>query len=79
MGPSDESGSGPAEAAIAAMEGVNIVIGRVVSWLTLLMVIVTLVVVVLRYAFDAGFIWLQEALTWMHAAVFMLGAAYTLQ
>ncbi len=42
------------------------------------MVLVTCVVVVLRYAFDLGFIWLQESVTWMHAAVFMLGAAYTL-
>ena len=54
-------------------------IGRLVSWVTLAMVLVTVVIVVLRYVFDAGLIWLQEALTWMHAAVFMLGAAYTLQ
>jgi TRAP-type mannitol/chloroaromatic compound transport system permease small subunit len=43
------------------------------------MVIVTFVIVVLRYVFGTGLIWLQESLTWMHAAVFMLGAAYTLQ
>lgn len=43
------------------------------------MVIVTSIVVVMRYVFDAGFIWLQESVTWMHAAVFMAGAAYTLQ
>ena len=53
--------------------------GRLVSWLTLLMVIVTFVIVILRYVFDSGYIWLQESLTWMHAVVFMLGAAYTLQ
>lgn len=79
MEPSDKPGDDPASTAIAVIEGVNVVIGRAVSWLTLLMVIVTVVVVVLRYVFDTGFIWLQEALTWMHAAVFMLGAAYTLQ
>ncbi|MCZ6560052.1 MAG: hypothetical protein O6931_04080 [Gammaproteobacteria bacterium] len=50
-------------------------IGRAVSWLTLLMVIVTFVIVVLRYVFDAGFIWLQESLIWMHAVVLMVGAA----
>ena len=33
----------------------------------------------MRYAFDAGLIWLQESVIWMHAVVFMLGAAYTLQ
>ena len=54
-------------------------IGRITAWLTLFMVLVTCVVVVLRYVFDTGFIWLQESVTWMHAVVFMMGAAYTLQ
>ena len=53
--------------------------GRAVAWLTLVMVVVTVVVVVLRYLFDTGWIWMQESITWMHAAVFMLGAAYTLR
>lgn len=53
--------------------------GRAVSWLTLFMVLVTLVIVVLRYAFDEGYIWLQESLVWMHALVFMIGAGYTLK
>ncbi|MBT8098738.1 MAG: TRAP transporter small permease subunit [Gammaproteobacteria bacterium] len=43
------------------------------------MVVVTFVVVVMRYVFDAGLIWLQESVVWMHAIVFMVGAAYTLQ
>ncbi len=41
------------------------------------MVIVTFIIVVMRYVFDAGFIWLQESVIWMHATVFMVGAAYT--
>lgn len=49
------------------------------AWLTLFMVVITFVVVVMRYVFDAGLIWLQESVTWMHAVVFMLGAAYTLK
>lgn len=53
-------------------------IGRVAGWLTLLMVLLTVVVVVMRYFFDAGRIWMQELVTWSHAAVFLLGAAYTL-
>ena len=57
----------------------SVAIGHLVSWLTLFMVLVTFVIVIMRYAFDSGLIWLQESLTWMHAAVFMLGAAYTLQ
>jgi TRAP-type mannitol/chloroaromatic compound transport system permease small subunit len=54
------------------------VIGRATSWLTLFMVLLTAVIVILRYVFDAGMIWMQESVTWMHAAVFMLGASYTL-
>lgn len=61
------------------LDGLSIKIGHAVSWLTLLMVLVTFLIVVMRYVFGAGLIWLQESLTWMHAAVFMLGAAYTLQ
>jgi TRAP-type mannitol/chloroaromatic compound transport system permease small subunit len=53
--------------------------GRVVSWLTLGLALVGFLIVVLRYAFDTGFIWMQESLTWMHALVFMIGAAYTLK
>lgn len=54
-------------------------LGKASAWLTLIMVLVTFVVVVMRYAFDAGLIWLQESVVWMHAFVFMVGAAYTLQ
>jgi TRAP-type mannitol/chloroaromatic compound transport system permease small subunit len=54
-------------------------IGRAAAWLTLAMVLVTFLVVILRYSFHMGRIWLQESITWMHAFVFLLGAAWTLQ
>ena len=53
--------------------------GRLVAWLTLGMVLVTFVVVVMRYLLNLGSIATQESVTYMHAAVFMLGAAYTLR
>ena len=53
--------------------------GRAIAWLAVLMVLITLVVVVMRYVFDAGLICLQESVIWMHAVLFMLGAACTLQ
>ena len=53
--------------------------GRAVAWLTLAMALVAIAVVGLRYGFGIGLIWLQESVTWMHAAVFMLGAAWTLR
>jgi TRAP-type mannitol/chloroaromatic compound transport system permease small subunit len=53
--------------------------GRVIAWLTLPMVLVTFLIVLLRYAFDLGWIWMQESVIWIHAAVFMLAAAFTLK
>lgn len=53
--------------------------GRTLSWLSLFMVVVTFLVVVLRYAMDLGWIAMQESVTYMHATLFMLGAAYTLR
>lgn len=53
--------------------------GRTIAWLTLAMVVVTFTVVVLRYAFNLGWVAMQETVTWMHAVVLMLGAAYTLK
>jgi TRAP-type mannitol/chloroaromatic compound transport system permease small subunit len=53
--------------------------GRVISWLVLVMVLATFLVVVMRYAFGFGRIWIQELSTWAHAFVFLLAAAYTLK
>jgi TRAP-type mannitol/chloroaromatic compound transport system permease small subunit len=53
--------------------------GRTVSWLSLLLVLVTFIVVVLRYVFDSGSIALQETTTYFHATIFLVGMAYTLQ
>ena len=64
---------------MALLDRISSATGRAASWLTLLMVVGTFVIVLLRYALDSGVVWLQEAVTWMHAMVFMLGAAYTLQ
>lgn len=53
--------------------------GKAVSWLTLVMVLLTVAIVIMRYGFDLGWIWLQESVTYMHAMVFMIAAAWTLQ
>ena len=53
--------------------------GRAVAWLTLGMVLVTFLVVILRYAFNLGWIAMQESVTYMHILVFMVAAAYTLK
>jgi TRAP-type mannitol/chloroaromatic compound transport system permease small subunit len=61
------------------LDRISTFLGKASAWLTLFMVLVTFIVVVMRYVFDAGLIWLQESVVWMHAFVFMVGAAYTLQ
>lgn len=53
--------------------------GRTVAWLTLLMVLVTFIVVVMRYVFNIGNIPMQESIIYMHSFVFLLAAGYTLK
>lgn len=65
-------------AAVKSIDRLNDAIGRAVSWLCLALVVTTGTVVVLRYVFAIGFVWLQESYVWMHAVVFMVGAGYTL-
>lgn len=54
-------------------------LGRAIRWLGLLLVISTGLVVALRYLFNWSPIALQETMTYLHASLFMLGAAYTLK
>ncbi len=61
------------------LDRISTAIGRAGAWLALGLVLVTFLVVVLRYQFDTGSIALQEAALYLHAALFMLGAAWTLK
>lgn len=54
-------------------------IGRMCRWFSLAMVIVTCSVVILRYLFDYSSIAMQEIVMYLHASLFMFGAAYTWQ
>ena len=53
--------------------------GKAVAWLTVVMVVLTFTIVVLRYGFDLGWIWLQESLIYLHVAVFSIACAWALQ
>jgi TRAP-type mannitol/chloroaromatic compound transport system permease small subunit len=64
---------------IQAIDRFTDITGRAVSWLTLLMVALTVIIVVLRYYFESGSIALQESVTYLHGIVFMLGIPFTLQ
>ena len=57
---------------------INRHVGRWVSWLATIMVLVQFGVVMLRYLFGYGSIFMQESIFYMHALLFILGAGYTL-
>ena len=61
------------------VDGLNAGIARAVRWLALAMVLVQFGIVVGRYVFGVNSIAVQELVLYMHATLFMLGAAYTLQ
>jgi len=56
----------------------NAAVGRGAAWGCLLVVVVQFAVVMLRYAFGIGSIWLSESVVYAHGTVFMLAAAWTL-
>jgi TRAP-type mannitol/chloroaromatic compound transport system permease small subunit len=53
--------------------------GKLISWLSLIMVLLSFIVVLLRYGFNLGWIGMQESVLYLHGIIFMLGAAYTLK
>jgi len=61
-----------------SIDGLNRIVGQATAWLALFMVLVQFLVVVLRYVFGLGFIWMQESIMYMHGILFMAGAGYTL-
>lgn len=53
-------------------------LGRALAWMTAAMVVLMLAIVVLRYGFGRGSVALQEAVLYLHGAVFLLGASWAL-
>ena len=54
-------------------------IGRTAAWLVLAVVLLQFALVVARYLFGLGSVWLTETVIYAHASVFMLAAAWTLR
>ncbi|WP_346796830.1 TRAP transporter small permease subunit [Halomonas sp. Bachu 37] len=61
------------------LDRVTELVGRAISWLVLVMMVVQFAIVVMRYVIGINSIVMQESVMYMHAAVFMLGAAWTLR
>ena len=60
------------------IEKLNKKIGETVSWLVLSMALTAFFVVLLRYFYNIGFVWMQESYIWMHGLIFLFGASYAL-
>lgn len=60
------------------MDKISIRVGHAASWMTLILVLVTMYDVIMRYIFKAGSIWIQESEWHLFAANFMLAASWTL-
>ncbi len=62
---------------VRLVDAINERVGRATAWLTLAMVLVCFLVVVLRYLFGVGWVWMQESYVWLHGIVFTVAAGYT--
>ncbi len=60
------------------LERINRSVGAFIRWFVLLMVLIQFAVVIMRYALGYSSIAVNESVLYLHAAVFMLGAGYTL-
>lgn len=67
------------KATVSTIDRFALLTGKLIAWLVLAMMLLTCLIVVLRYGFSLGSIALQESLTYLHATVFLLGIAYTLK
>lgn len=53
-------------------------VGRAIAWAMPLMVLIQVAVVLMRYVFGLGSIWMQESIVYLHGTIFLLAAGYTL-
>lgn len=60
------------------IDRVNVATGKGLAWFALVIVLIQFAVVLMRYVFGVGSIWMQELIVYLHAFLFMLAAAYTL-
>jgi len=60
------------------IDRLNAAVGRGVAWLALAIVVIQFALVLMRYVFGAGSIWLSESVIYAHATLFLLAAAWTL-
>lgn len=60
------------------IDRLNTAVGRAVAWLILAVVLLQFALVIARYLFGLGSVWLTETVIYAHATLFMLATAWTL-
>jgi len=60
------------------IDRLNRQIGRAAAWLVLVVVLLQFALVVARYLFGLGSLWLSETVIYAHATLFLLAGAWTL-
>lgn len=71
--------TGRSATVISAIDAFSERMGRIVCWLAAVEVLVVVVIVLLRYLFNIGYIGLQESVMYVNSALFAFGATYTLK
>jgi len=61
------------------LDAISELTGRICSWFVAVMVMVTCVVVIMRYGLDMGSVLLQDVVLYLHGGLFLLGAAFALK
>ncbi|RAU17130.1 C4-dicarboxylate ABC transporter permease [Nitrincola tibetensis] len=57
---------------------INLILGNIFSWFSLGIVLTCFTVVVLRYFFSTGYVWMQDLYVWLNGMMFMGIAGFTL-
>jgi TRAP-type mannitol/chloroaromatic compound transport system permease small subunit len=66
------------DAIAAPAEKITRSLGAVTLWFVLAMALIQFCVVILRYVFGMSFIFMQESVTYLHGAIFLIAAGYAL-
>lgn len=65
-------------AVVRIIDTINDVVGRAIAWLALILVLDQFIVVIMRYVFSIGYIYMQESIWYLYGIMFMVGAGFTL-
>lgn len=63
---------------LTRIEALNGLFGRIAAWCLVAMMMVQVLVVLLRYVFRTGFLWMQESVLYLHVSVALLAAGFAL-